>query len=369
MSPSVLVNIQKSQSDYYELVSAYRDNVESDDISFKNIAMILDEIKIFWLERLKIIEFELEELTKHNSCFLLCGAIYLNVNEYEHFYFKSMGDYHLLPDPSLKMETFFRVPEKAMDTSEVINYFKRVYNDTIEILSNFRNHFFILPIWQIAIDDDDEQHELLEKYFISFISNSFDEEYERQEDFCAKFKTYEQIEKEMIPYIREHLIFNSQEDSSLSLREKIERYRETQMSFYKLTQGKSEPHIFLLVVYSLVSQIIDILLVCLYLSINPYIRFNTTFHYLVMIMYTFIENKELKEMIEKTIVFYIFRKTIDEITFTNISFSDYCAKIQSKNILNNILKRVHEQRIDIFKGGVRQVEFIIEDEFRKIIAV
>jgi len=115
MNKPFLKNILKSQEEYFEIALQYRDIVEKDDLSIEQIAMILDEIKCFWLEHLKIIEFELEELTEKNSCFLLSGAIYLNVSNYEHYYFKSFGDYHLLSDPFLKMEHFFRIPEEKID--------------------------------------------------------------------------------------------------------------------------------------------------------------------------------------------------------------------------------------------------------------
>lgn len=367
MIPSVLTSIEKAQAEYQELVIQYRNIVEKEEISFRSVAMILDEIKCFWLERIKIIEYELEELSKNSTCFILCGAIYLNVSDYEQYYFKSMGDYHLLFDPFLKMETFFRTPENKIDIKESIGYFKKVYYDTLEILSNYKNYFYILPIREIAIENDDEHHELLNNFFLKFISSSFDKNFKSQEDFCKQFQSYEQIENAMVPYIRKNLIFNDQEDINLPLRDKIENYCKTQMSFSTLTRGQSESHIFLLSVYSWISQIIDILLICVYLRIYPYIRFNTTFHYLVMIMHSFIEDQYLREMIEKTIIFYVFYKTFEIEQFKKIDFSDYCMKIENKNVLNNILNRVRDQKIDIFQGGIKQIELIIEDEFKGMI--
>ena len=108
----LLVNIKKSQQDYLVKILQHESKINQEGLSVKDISFLLDEIKCFWLERLKIIEFELEELTEKHLCFLLSGAIYLNVSEYEHFYFKSLGDYHLLYDPFLKMENFCSVKTK-----------------------------------------------------------------------------------------------------------------------------------------------------------------------------------------------------------------------------------------------------------------
>lgn len=101
MNHPSLINIQKSQEKYCDMIIQYKSLFGQDEIDLKEIAFMLDEIKCFWLENLEPIEFELEELTEKHSCFLLSGAIYLNVADYEHYYFKILGDYHLLSDPFL----------------------------------------------------------------------------------------------------------------------------------------------------------------------------------------------------------------------------------------------------------------------------
>lgn len=357
-------NIIKAQAEYQELIVNYK-KLYDEEISTKTIAMFLDEIKCFWLERLELIGFELEELSKTNSCFLLCGAIYLDVFNYEQYYFKSLGDYHLLFDPFLKMESFFRAPEEKINAKETIDYFKKVLADTLEILAKYKDYFYILPIRELAIKDDEQHYELLEKFFLNFISSSFKKEFVSQDDFCNRYQTFEQIESEMDPYVCKNLLFDEPDLREMPLRKKIEHCCETQMNFEELTRGQSEPRMFLIAVYSWLTQIIDILLICAYLGINPYIRFNITFHYLALIMYTFVEDQYLKEMIEKTIIFYIFRKTIDAANFEKREFSEYFLIIKGKNILNNILVKIREQQIDIFKGGIKRVELIIHDEFAK----
>ena len=365
MNTPNLRNIQEAQNEYQALIVRLKILFKNEEITLKKIAIFLDEIKYFWLERKGMIDFELEELTENNSCFLLCGAIYLNVRDYEHYYFKSIGDYHILFDPFLKMENFFRVPEDRINTSETIDYFKNVLSDTIDILDNYKNYFFILPIRELAVEDNDQHHELLEKFFINFISSSFKKEFKNQNDFCTQYRTFEHIESEMEPYVLENLIFNDKRDREMPLRKKLECYCKNQMSFSALTEGQSDAQIILLSVYSWLSQVIDILLICVYLRLNPYIRFDITFHYLALVMYTFIEDQNLKEMIEKTIVFYIFRKIIDVENFKKREFSEYCMAIKNKNILDNLMSKVRKQQIDIFKDGIRKVESIIQDEFSR----
>jgi hypothetical protein len=362
----LLVNIKKSQQDYLLKIIQHKSMINQKELSVKEISFLLDEIKCFWLERLKIIDFELEELTEKHLCFLLSGAIYLNVSEYEHYYFKSLGDYHLLYDPFLKMENFFRIPEENINKKETIDYFKKVYADTIEILTKYQNQFFILPIKEIAIVDDKKHHEMLEKFFFNFLSSSFKKDLTSEEDFFKNYESFEEIEDDMDNYIRDHLILSDSSDLGLSLRNKIERYCKTQMNFASLIKEKTEPQIFFISIYSWISQIIDILLICVILRIYPYIRFDVTFHYLTLLMYTFIEDRKLKELIEKTIISYIFYKTINEENFKKIKFGDYCKLLENKSLLNVIISKIHEIGIDIFEGGVKQVESVIKKEFDEI---
>ena len=37
--------------------------------------------------------------------------------------------------------------------------------------------------------------------------------------------------------------------------------------------------------------------------------------------------------------------------------------IKDKNILDNLIRRIHDQKIDMFKGGFKNVELIIQKEF------
>ena len=170
MKSTTMINIQKAQDEYLKLLLEYQEYVVGGDLSVTRICELLDEIKCFWLERTKIIEFELEELTDNMMCFALFGAIYLDVSEYEHYYFKSFGDRQILLDPILKMDSFFRISQNKINYEFTTNYFKKAYLDTIEVLTTYKGCFLILPIDEIALEYADQRHEFnrfifLEIYF------------------------------------------------------------------------------------------------------------------------------------------------------------------------------------------------------------
>lgn len=265
------------------------------------------------------------------------------------------------------MGNFFIAPEEDIDAKETIDYLKKTYLDAIEVLTKYKNHFFILPIREIAIKNDSKHREILDTFLLRFISHSLNKDFSNKEEFLNNYESYEGIERDMDERIRDHFIFDELSDAGLSLRKKIEHYSQAQMNFSVLIKNKSEPEIFLILSYSWVSQIIDILLICTSLQVSPYIRFDTTFHYLTLVMYTFIEDRNLKEMIEKTIVFYIVHKTIEKDRFKNIEFNEFCKLIKNKALLDVIIRKMHALNINIFEGGFKQVQSIIIEEFNSMI--
>lgn len=367
MKTPTLANIQTAQKDYLELLLQYKEYVDNENMSVKQVCALLDEVKCFWLERVKIVEFELDELTESKTCFVLSGAVFLNVSDLEHYYFKSLGDCHLLPDPFLKMDLFFRTPEENLNREFTVSYFRRAFFDTLEILTTYKDCFYILPIHEMSVEDPEKHHELLNDFFWRFISSIFRIDYKSEEEFCDKYRNFEEIESDLDDFVRKHLIFNGFEDSKLSLREKLDDFSIEQKNISALIVEKSEPQRFLFSVFSYISQVADILYICSVLRISPYIRFDVTFNYLTLIMYTFIDEENLKEIIEKSLISYIFHRTIDETIFENLDFSEYCRLLSNKPLLNSIVKKARKFGLDVFKDNPDKLALIITEEFNALV--
>lgn len=363
MKPPTLLNINRSQEGYLSLLLQYKEIVQAESLSVTKICSLLDEVKCFWLSRLKPIEFELEELTESQTCFVLSGAIFLDTSEYEHYYFKSLGDRHIISDPFSKFDMIFRHPESEINVTNMIDYFRRAFFDTVEILTTYKEFFYILPIQEIAVEDPQKLDEFREFFFWKFISGTFDNEFENNKDFYKKYKSFEEIEAGLSSHVRDHLIFNNFSDRNLSLRERIEKFRGQITNVSSGINVKSDVQMFLIAVSSYIMQIADIFYVCSVLKINPYIRFDITFAYFTIVMNIFDDDDNLRSMIERTLVCYLFYKTIDECRFKNFTFPDYYKRLENKPLLDSILKRIHAQEIDILNHETSMVVKIIMEEF------
>ena len=366
MKLPTLLNINRSQEEYLDLLLQYKEYVQAVGLSVTKICALLDEVKCFWLKRLKPIEFELEELAEGQTCFVLSGAIFLDTSEYEHYFFKSLGDYHIISDPFSKFEMIFRHPEDEINVAYTVDYFKRAFLDTIEILTTYKGYFYVLPIQEIAVEYPQKHGEFIEMFFWKFVSGTFDDEFKSNEDFYKKYKSFEEVEAGLSSHVRDHLVFNNLSDGNLPLRERVEKYSGQYTNISSGIDVKSDAQSFLIAVFSYIAQIADILYVCSVLRINPYIRFGITFAYFILAMSVFVNDDNLKRMIEKTLVCYLFHRTVDVSRFKNITFLDYYKRLEDRPLLNSILEKVHAQEIDIFKDETSKVVKIIEEEFEAI---
>jgi len=355
-------NIQKSQKEYYNLIKGLKNRIFSEDITQYEIIMILDEVQSFWLNKKNILNIELDSLVSKKNCVMLSGAIYLNIEDNEHYMFKSLGEEHIIPDPLLKLEYFFRIPSHIFNV-ESIEIFRRAFSDTLNILSKTNKYFYILPIKLMVTEDEKENIELLQKFFLNFINSSFDENFNKLNEFFDCYSTYDEIEKKMKPFIKNNLTFDEDDNNELSLEEKVESYLHSQNIMKSLTKDKIESERFILSLWNYVTQIINILVIALKSGLIPFIRHKPTFQYLTIVMYTFIEDEYFKNMIEKSIIYYIFYNTVSKDNLIQVDFDTFAHFVQKKQFLNVIIQEMKRKKIDIFEGGVNEVGKIIENKF------
>ncbi len=357
-----ITNIEKAQQEYFDLIKTFEDQVFSEDINQQLIAMMLDEILCFWIDKKDILRTELESFTSHRDCVMLSGAVYLDIKDNEHYIFKALGEEHIVADPLLKLEYFFRVPPHIF-SQESIAIFRRAFQDTLDILSQTQGTFYVLPINILAIDDEKGNLELLQKFFLDFLNAVLSEDFNEFDDYFKKYLSYAEIEKSMTPFFKKHLTFDEYKDEDLSLKEKVDNYINSQDIMCTLTQDKSESEKFLISLQNYVTKILNILIMSLNTGITPFIRHKPTFQYLTIVMYTFIHDEYFKNMIEKSIVYYIFHNTVNKDNLAQIDFNEFVTISGEYKFLDSILEEMKHQKIDIFEAGVEEVSKIIEDIF------
>ncbi|AVC44946.1 hypothetical protein B4919_09205 [Francisella tularensis subsp. novicida] len=366
MSYSVNIsNIKKAQKEYLELIIKYEEIMLSDTLSQNQVIMMIEEIQCFWLDRKDILLFELEGLSLQKEIFWLAGALYLDIEDKQHYLFKTLGEFHIVSDPLLKMENFFRVPVDMFDIKS-LEIFKRSFIDVLKLETTLQDYFYILPLNLFLSEDQNEHQKLLKKYFISFINAIFTKKFTSLYDFINEYNSYEEIENDMVQSLKDSVVFAGIYEKS-TLREKILGYIEIQPAMKVLFDNKFESEIFIISLQGLVYQVIDMLIISSKLNINPFIRKNELIRYLVLVKESFCENQYFKTMIEKTILFYVLSSHIDEKITKKISFVDFTKYLENKDLLGVILQKLRVNNINILEEGLVEAREIAVKALEEII--
>ncbi|MDD4896998.1 MAG: hypothetical protein PHS21_09655, partial [Atribacterota bacterium] len=237
------------QSDYLKIISKFKLN----NITLEELSIFIDEITTFWLSNITSIEYYLENVIDSKYKILYTGGVYLSDKGYDHYYFKSLGDMHIIPDPLMKIENLLRAPKEDINRDKFIAYFKRTLLATKNILNRYPNKFNILPVFEILEKNKIQWDYNSTDRYLSFLSSIFNDEIKDREYFNRTYKSYNEIQKAISPIILKKIIFTDNKDSNLDICDRIDRFIKINNT-HNIYHG-SEQEIFYLVLFSIFCQI------------------------------------------------------------------------------------------------------------------
>lgn len=351
------------QIEYNRLLCEFQFDVEKADKDSKIILKLLDEIKLFWNKYINLIEFELENFVNEKNCIIFSGASYLDVKELEHYYFTLFGDYHVISDPLLELEVFFR--NSNYTNEEVFDVFKRAYYDTLKLTQEYHNSIHVLPIKNISYKYEPNRLELFDTFYWRFISTILDSKIKNESDFSKEYMFLSDIEKSMDKFILSNLIFTDPSDAHLSLEERCEIYKNSYPQFQTL----SNIEVFVTASYSRIAQTLDILLTSVSTGFIPYIRDNITFRYFLLLKDTFTNDNKVKELIENTVLFHVVYKTLPVEWLLKYTFKEFIQTVDPYNTIQVIKEKLAKNNIHILNSQVEPMIEITHEEIAKILKV
>ncbi len=357
--------LENIQNDYTRLIESYSDTFKTGEFDYSIVSSFIEEVEVFWLERLDSARLLLDMLTSNNECYLLSGAMYLDSKNNEHFFLKTLGDYQIVYDPFIKMEPFIRNNLVRMGRQKTKDFFMKVFRDTYNVLTECKNDFIILPVTHLAWSLEKEKHmEILREIHLNFISGILGKEIKSVNNFYGLYKSYAQIIEDLDEFYIDNLIFNGIEDTEIGLDERINKYIETNVQEMK---DNSEVEKFMLSTYTMIAQITDILLITLNLRLIPFIRYDVTFRYFLMMNKLVREDKETSSMLNKTILAYLFYERYPNRFFNDFNYNEYVSKLKDYNLLEDVSSTLNLKNNQLEDYGVQEIIETISGKFEKII--
>lgn len=359
-------DLKEIQQQYSKLI--HSSIISSDPVSFYfNAISLVEKCKVFWLSKIQQLLLILDDLTKENKCFILSGAIYLNVADNEHHAFSALGDIHILNDPFVRMNGFFANGIDGINTY-TISYFRDVYADTLSILDNFNEEFVFLPVDIMFNSIETDKIKVINKGYWNVISSLLDSDINSVDEMDQLYSSIDDIEKNMSVKALETLIFNDTDDIQLSLKERINKYlNDSQLPMNINIDNDIQRFHF--VTFAQISQVMEIILKCLQFNIIPFVRSDVTLRYLLLIGRAFSNDVTLKHMLDYSIIGYLLYENINNQEISKMGFKSFSSKCNKNHYIDIVYSKLNQNGNDLHSSNVEDVVKVIFETLNNILGL
>ena len=314
-----------------------------------NIASVVDEINMIWLQHKKLILFALEKYFIPFKTFLFTAATFLDYDNKEHFPFSLCDGVCIVDDviclygnSSLEYGGFSQTLKEQLLIA---------VDDNIKILENCADYIFILPIRFLSEEDSETVKIGTENLFLDL----FDKRFECLKDYFSNVKTIEDIEKYIKKEALESLMLCKDDDHRLSLSDRMKLYIQDindDEFFSERTLGE----LFFFSVYGHFAQILNVLLLCTRYNLIPYLRYRVAFYNFCLLIGNLPEDQFRAQLENNTYCCYMIYKAFDK---SLVNFPDYkklTEKARTLNLYNQTYIKITQatelsvsQKIDFIK--------------------
>lgn len=317
--------LNQIQKEYLDLLHGF-DPLTVNEEFYIHAVSLIDKCSLFWASKhLEIIEI-LEDLTKSEKCFWLSGAIYLGIDDNGHYEFGAFGDRNILNDPVIRMKSFFYnhgrvVPDKLKE------YFCDAIQDTVQVLTDYSDCFTVMPIDLLIEDDYEENQKIGEKVYWDLLSSALHSDIRSIVSLKEKHPTLQQLENALGDNAK-RFVFSDLHDVELTLNDRVEKWftENNKMVSFHLNNDIDK---FFFASISQVQQSLDILFKCLRFNLYPFIRFEITIQYFLLIAGTLSEDELLREHIEYALISYWFTNYVITDSIEALDFTEYYKRCKS----------------------------------------
>ncbi len=343
--------IKQIMNDYRVLLEKYEVNLEN--LTIADYKRLIGDVKMFWYRNRKSIDYFISHITEDDKVAFLAGAVRLDIVNNGHYEYVLVGKIRLINEPLLKMAIFYNGTEDEINFEYTNQYVKECIQDILLLLREYTDDFYVLPIEYITVNDGEEYHSVLSKAAENMIFSMFSTEYNDIQDFYAKNKTYEDIENNLLPQIKEQLIFDGLEDIKMPLRDRCTNYLKSNGHIMPIMNNMGEAQLFYLLVVQFCMQAIGIVMTMDVYHMIPFIRNDVVFQYFTILSQANLSSEFTEQKYLNTYIPYVVQKAFD---FSDKEYSFVKAHMGNGKMIEAIINSIEEGRFPLPEKIVKCVE-------------
>ena len=343
--------VKRIMNDYRVLLERYEANLAN--FSIADYKRLIGDVKMFWYRNRKSIDYFVSHITEDDKVAFLAGAVRLDIVNNGHYEYVLVGKIRLINEPLLKMATFYKGTEEEINFEYTNQYVKECIQDILLMLREYKDDFYILPIEYITVNDGEEYHSVLSKAAENMIFSMFSSEYNDVQDFYTKNKTYEDIENDLLPQIKEQLIFDGLEDVKMPLRDRCTNYLKSNGHIMSVMKNMGEAQLFYLLVVQFCMQAIGIVMTMEVHHVIPFIRNDVVFQYFTMLSQSSLSSEFTEQKYLNTYISYVVQKAFD---FSDKEYSFVKTHMGNGKMIEAIINSIEEGRLPLPGEIVKYVE-------------
>ena len=352
MNDLLITELMQLQKEYCNILLDAIEKVFQEDTN-----AILDEINVFWHRNKKLVRCALEYLSKPYSTYLFTAATILDIDDYEHYPFLCLGDYHIWDDPIYGYIKMVMASPNEQFNEQIKNQVFNTIHDNIEILNSLDGKILILPVRMLSGTEPSLIHEAAMQTFLSLFKEKITFEIYRK-----TYSTIDDVVSILKDGMEKYVTLDDDIDSQLELKERFFHYK--QSTELPLPVDSSDATIFWFSVYGFLAQVFDILLTCIQYQLVPYIRYSVAFRYLIIISINFKDNNEISVMLFKSVVAHILHQTFDKETYSQLTMEQLIESVKTYNFEQQLFSALKDEGITLELPELQKTAEIIDQQLR-----
>ena len=333
--------LRKINKQYRELLEKYEDIIEI--IEIEDIKRLIGEVRLFWYRQQKCINYFISNIEKNDEVAYLAGAVRLDIVNDGQLDFALVGKYRIINDPIVKLASFYLGTSSKINFQYTNQYLKDCIKDLLLLFRQYQDDFYVLPIDPINVSDLNKYYSVLSTAAENMMLALFEYEYASVREIISDCCSYEDVESKLLPEMKERLVYDSLEDSKLSLRDRCLRYLGNNGDIMPVIKELSEPQIFCLITNQYCMQALAIANLMKNYSLCPFIRNDITFQFFSLIFHSNVMSDFSSKEYMQVYIPYVLQKAVD---FSDLGYQKIKEKIGGGKMVSYLIKNFETNNIE-----------------------